>query len=69
MRFSALCESKTGICNHCFGNLPYRRGDLNVGISMTIVPSTMKNKSMKAFHDSVQKTMPVDINKAFGFNK
>lgn len=69
MRFSALCESKTGICNHCFGNLPYRRGDLNVGISMTIIPSTMKNKSMKAFHDSVQKTTPVDINKAFGFNK
>lgn len=69
MRFSALCESKTGICNHCFGNLPYRRGDLNAGISTTIVASTMKNKSMKAFHDSVQKTTPVDINKAFGFVK
>lgn len=67
MRFSALCESKTGICNHCFGNLPYRRGDLNVGISSTIVPSTMKNVSMKSFHDSVQKTTIIDVNKAFGF--
>ena len=69
LRYSALCQSKTGICNCCFGNLPYRRGDLNVGISTTIVPSTMKNKSMKAFHDSVQKTMIVDINRAFGFTK
>ena len=67
IRFSALCESKTGICNHCFGNLPYRRGDLNVGISSTIVPSTMKNVSMKSFHDSVQKTTIIDVNKAFGF--
>lgn len=66
MRFSALCESKTGICNHCYGNLPYRRDDLNVGISTTIVPSTMKNVSMKAFHDSVQRTRVIDINKAFG---
>lgn len=69
LRYSALCESKTGICNHCFGNLPYRRGDLNVGIASTIVPSTMKNKSMKAFHDSVQRTTIIDINKAFGFTK
>lgn len=69
MRFSALCESKTGICNHCYGNLPYRRGDLNVGISSTIVPSTMKNRSMKSFHDSVQRTTTIDINKAFGFTK
>jgi len=69
MRYSALCESKTGICNHCFGNLPYRRGDLNAGISSTIIPSTMKNKSMKAFHDSVQKTRLIDINRAFGFSK
>lgn len=69
IRFSALCESKTGICNHCFGNLPYRRGDLNVGISSTIIPSTMKNVSMKSFHDSVQRTTPVDINRAFGFIK
>lgn len=69
LRFSALCESKTGICNHCYGNLPYRRGDLNVGILATSIPSKMKNVSMKAFHDSVQRTTPIDINKAFGFTK
>lgn len=69
LRFSALCESKTGICNHCFGNLPYRRGDLNPGIASTTIPSKMKNVSMKAFHDSVQRTTTVDINKAFGFTK
>lgn len=69
IRFSALCESKTGICNKCFGNLPYRRGDLNVGISTTNIPSKMKNISMKAFHDSVQKTTVIDVNKAFGITK
>lgn len=69
LRYSALCESKTGICNCCFGNLPYRRGALNNGIESTVVPSTMKNKSMKAFHDSVQRTTEIDINKAFGFKK
>lgn len=68
IRYSALCESKTGICNKCFGNLPYRRGNLNSGIESTIIPSTMKNRSMKAFHDSVQKTRIIDINKAFKFN-
>lgn len=65
IRFSALCESKTGICSKCFGNLPYRRGDLNVGIESTIIASTMKNTAMKAFHDSVQRTREIDIRKAF----
>ena len=65
MRYSSLCESKTGICNKCMGNLEYRRGSINAGIESTIIPSTMKNISMKYFHNSVQKLTTMDINKAF----
>lgn len=66
MRFSSLCESKTGICNKCMGNLEYMREERNCGIALTKVASTMKNISMKAFHDSVSKYVTMDINKAFG---
>lgn len=66
-RFSSLCEDKNPgcICNMCGGNLPYRRGVTNVGIETTQIASTMKNKSMKAFHDSVQTMHVMDIRKAF----
>ena len=49
----------------CGGNLPYRRGVLNVGIETTQVASTLKNKSMKSFHDSVQTTHVMDLMRAF----
>lgn len=66
-RFSSLCENKNGkICNICAGNLDYRRGQKNAGITTTYVASTMKNISMKSFHDSVAKTVTMDIRKAFG---
>lgn len=65
MRFSALCESKTGICNKCMGNLYYRLGKINVGTSLTTIPSVQKNISMKAFHDSTQKLYKMDLSKVF----
>ena len=66
MRYSSMCESKTGICNMCAGNMEYRRGERNIGVASTNLPSTMKNISMKAFHDGQQKITTMDINKAFG---
>lgn len=67
VRFSSLCENKNGkICNICAGNLDYRRGLRNSGITTTFVASTMKNISMKSFHDSVARTTVMDIRKAFG---
>lgn len=67
VRFSALCENKKRncFCNKCFGNLPYRRGILNTGIESTQIASTMKNKAMKAFHDSVETMHTIDLNKMF----
>jgi len=69
MRFSSMCESKTGICNACAGNMEYYRNEKNIGVASTNLPSTMKNRSMKAFHDGTQKMTTMDINKAFGITK
>lgn len=68
MRFSDLCESKTGICNHCMGNLYYRLGKYNAGTSLTQIPSVQKNIAMKAFHDSTQKLYTMDLATVFGTN-
>lgn len=66
MRFSIFCKSKTGVCNKCAGNFFYRRGGRNIGLATTQIASTLKNKSMKAFHDGVIKTIEMDPMKAFG---
>lgn len=66
VRFSALCESKTGICNKCMGNLYYRLGmKTNIGTALTQIPSVQKNISMKAFHDSTQALFEMDLEKIF----
>lgn len=65
MRFSSLCKSKDGICNKCAGNLFYKLGIKNIGTAMPTIPSTLKNLSMKSFHDSSQKFTEMDPMKAF----
>lgn len=65
LRYSSLCESKTGICNKCMGNLLYRIGIENVGVATSKIPSTLKNISMKSFHDSTQKFQEIDLEKIF----
>ena len=66
IRYSAFCESKTGICNKCMGNLYYRLGEkVNVGTSLTQIPSTQKNISMKAFHDSTQQLFEMNLEEVF----
>lgn len=69
MRFSSLCESKDGICSKCAGNLFYRIGIINVGVATPIIPSKLKNLSMKSFHDSTVKTVEMDPMRAFGLKK
>lgn len=68
IRFSDLCESKTGICNKCMGNLYYRLNKINVGTSLTQIQSIQKNIAMKAFHDSTQKLYTMDLEEVFGIN-
>lgn len=66
MRYSAFCKSKTGICNKCAGNYFYRIGFKNIGLATSQIASTVKNRYMKAFHDSTVKTVEIDPMKAFG---
>ena len=66
MRFASMCKSKTGICNKCAGNLFYKLGIRNIGMATPILASTLKNLSMKSFHDSTVKFHEIDVAKAFG---
>lgn len=66
MRFSSMCESKTGFCNACAGNLFYRLGITNIGVASAMIASKLKLISMKAFHDGTVKTVEMDVNQAFG---
>lgn len=64
LRFSSMCKSKTGICNMCAGELLYI-GSSNIGITMAQIPSVLKLRCMKGFHDSTIKTTKFDPMKAF----
>ena len=65
LRFSSMCESKTGICNKCAGNLFYRLGIRNVGASTPQIPSKLKVLSMKLFHDDQLNFVEMDPMAAF----
>lgn len=60
MRFSGFCKSKEGICSKCAGSLFNRLGIKNIGIALYQIPSTLKVKSMKLFHDSTVKTVSME---------
>ena len=72
MRFVTKCKNKdqTTFCHHCAGNFLYRRSEgksVNVGTAMAQIASAIKNRSMKAFHDSTVKTTEVNPMRMFGF--
>ena len=64
-RFSSMCEYKNCVCNACIGNLYYKTGKQNIGNNLSMIASTLKNISMKSFHDSQEKVTKMDICKAF----
>lgn len=51
MRSPMFCTSEK-ICNVCFGDLPYRLGITNVGLTAAKIGSNFVNLGMKSFHDS-----------------
>ena len=65
IRFSSLCEAKNGICHKCSGNMFKRLGIKNIGMAMPIVASTLKNLSMKSFHNSQIVTSEMNPMEAF----
>lgn len=66
MRFSSVCESKTGRCNKCAGNLYYRLNLRNIGLTTTAIPSKILNMNLKKMHVSQVKLAEMDPMKAFG---
>ena len=68
MRFIIFCKNKNR-CSKCAGNFFYRRGAKNAGLATVQIPSTLKLRSMKSFHDSTIKTVQIDPMKAFGLKK
>lgn len=64
LRFSSMCEYENGFCNKCAGELLYI-GVENIGMVLSQIPSTLKIRCMKAFHDSTIKTTTFDAIKAF----
>lgn len=65
-RFASLCQSKNGEkCSKCLGTSFYRLHKENVGAATPKIPSTLKNISMKSFHNSVKEFMEVDLDKIF----
>lgn len=71
LRYAAMCEHKKGICSKCAGHLFNRLGLSEVGIASYQLASVIKNKSMKAFHDSSVRIVDVEkygLDKVFGLN-
>ena len=70
IRFVTKCKHKdpTTFCHHCAGNFFYRRSNnqpVNIGTSMAQIASSLKNRSMRAFHNSVVTTSMVVPSKMF----
>ena len=66
LRFAEFCKSKNGVCHRCAGNFFYRRGSDRIGLACQTIPTTLKLKAMKAFHDSTINTTKIDAMKVFG---
>lgn len=65
-RFSSLCESKNGvICEKCAGTLYNRIGIENIGLGAMVYASSLKNASMKSFHDSTLNLVTINPNDVF----
>ena len=60
LRTPMYCNS-TKICNKCAGEVFYKLGIKNVGLTTTKVSSTLLNKNMKKFHDSTVSVIPVQL--------
>ena len=65
LRFSSMCESKTGICNKCAGELFYKLNEKYIGITLAQIPDTMKLRCMKGFHNATIQYNTMDVEKAF----
>lgn len=65
-RYSGLCKAKNGyICEACAGTMFRRIGIENIGLGVMIMMSSLKNKSMSAFHNSTLSITTIDPDDIF----
>ena len=62
MRSPMYCTGDK-LCSKCAGDLYYRLGIKNIGLTTSSVGSSLLNLLMKSFHDSTVKISDIDINK------
>lgn len=70
MRFSSLCERSKdgGICECCGSTLFRRAGIENSGLVSMVMMSSVKNASMKQFHNSTLELTTINPNEVFSIN-
>lgn len=61
MRSPMYCIGEK-LCNKCAGELYYKLGIKNAGLTSSRASSTLLNLSMKKFHDSTAKIYDIDVN-------
>ena len=61
LRSPMHCHSAQ-LCSKCYGELSYKIGILNVGLTYNLVGEILKGLAMKSFHDSTVKTAEIDLN-------
>lgn len=69
MRYSSMCEGKKSLCNKCAGELFYKMGVENIGVTIPQIASRIKLISMKSFHDSQVNFAEMNVMKAFGIEE
>lgn len=62
MRSPMYCTGDK-LCSKCAGDLYYRLGIKNIGLTTSSVGSSLLNLLMKSFHDSTVKISDIDLNK------
>ena len=60
MRSPMYCKTWK-FCSKCYGELPYRIGIKNIGLTYNMIGEILKGIAMKSFHDSTMKTSKFDL--------
>ena len=60
MRSPMMCVGKK-LCSRCMGQLFYKLGIENVGLSSSKIATTLTNLNMKKFHDNTVVTLKLDL--------
>ena len=62
MRSPMMCCGKDKICNKCIGEIFYKLGIENAGLTASRVATTLTRLNMKKFHENLIKTQNIDLN-------